>query len=72
MYGAEIWTHWKIDHKYLESFKMWCWRRMGKINYTYRVRNEAVLRRVKRRNTLKTIKRRKVDRTGHIHVDTAF
>jgi len=36
----------KVDQKYLGSFKMWCWRRMAKINWTDRVRNE-VLRRVK-------------------------
>jgi hypothetical protein len=29
--GAEIWTFWKVDQKCLESFKIWCWRTMGKI-----------------------------------------
>jgi hypothetical protein len=23
-------TFWKVDQKYLESFEMWCWRRMKK------------------------------------------
>jgi hypothetical protein len=23
LYGAEIWTLWKVGHKYLENFKMW-------------------------------------------------
>jgi hypothetical protein len=45
-YGAETWTLRKIDKKYLESFEMWCWRRMEKISWTDRVRNE-VLHRVK-------------------------
>jgi hypothetical protein len=27
-YGAETWTLLNIDQKYLESFKMWNWRRM--------------------------------------------
>jgi len=26
---AETWTLRKIDQKYLESFKMWCWRNDG-------------------------------------------
>jgi hypothetical protein len=30
--GAETWTLRKVDHKYLESFEMWCWRRMEKIS----------------------------------------
>jgi hypothetical protein len=28
LYGAETWTLRKADQKYLESFEMWCWRRM--------------------------------------------
>jgi hypothetical protein len=31
--GAESWTLRKIYQKYLESFKMWCWRRMAKISW---------------------------------------
>jgi hypothetical protein len=29
----------EVDQKYLESFEMWFWRRMGKIIWTDRVRN---------------------------------
>jgi hypothetical protein len=66
-YGAEIWTLWKVDQKYLESFEMWCLRRMEKISWTDRVRNEEVLHRVKEeRNILRTIKRRKANCVGHI------
>jgi hypothetical protein len=55
-----------MDQKYLESFEMWCWRRMEKISWTDRVRNEEVLHRVKERNILHTIKRRKANWIGHI------
>jgi hypothetical protein len=27
LYGAETWTLRAADHKYLESFEMWCWGR---------------------------------------------
>jgi len=43
LYGAEIWTLWTVDQKHLESFEMWCWRRMEKISWTDHVRNEEVL-----------------------------
>jgi hypothetical protein len=67
LYGAETWTLWKMDQKYLESFEMWCWRRMEKISWTDRVRNEEVLHRVKEeRNILHTIKRRKANWNCHI------
>jgi hypothetical protein len=56
LYGAETWTLRKVDQKYLESFEMWCWRRM-EISWTDRVRNEEVLHRVKEeRNIVHTIK----------------
>jgi hypothetical protein len=66
-YGAETWTLRKVDQKYLESFDMWCWRRMEKISWTDRVRNEEVLHRVKEeRNILHKIQRRKANCIGHI------
>ena len=67
LYGAETWTLRQVDEKYLESFKMWCWRRMEKIIWTGRVRSEEVLHRVKEeRNILHTTKRRKATCSGHI------
>jgi hypothetical protein len=67
VYGAETWTLRKLDQKCLESFEMWCWRRIDKISWTDRVKNEEVLHRVKEeRNILHTIKRRKANWIGHI------
>jgi hypothetical protein len=67
LYGAETLTLRKLDHKYLESFEMWRWRRMEEISWTDRVNNEAILHRVKEeRNILHIIKRRKVIWIGHI------
>jgi len=34
LYGAETWTLRAVDQKHLESFEMWCWRRMEKIIWT--------------------------------------
>jgi hypothetical protein len=66
-YDAETWTLWKVDEKYLESFKMWCWRRKEKINWTNHIRNEGILHGVKEeRSTKRTIKRRKANWTGHV------
>ena len=45
-YGAETWTLRAADQKYLESFEMWCWRRMERISWTDHVRNEDELLRV--------------------------
>jgi len=66
LYGAETWTLRAVDHKHLESFEMWCWRRMEKICWTDYVRNEEVLLRVKeQRNILHEIRKRKANWIGH-------
>jgi predicted DNA-binding ribbon-helix-helix protein len=65
--GSETWTLQKVYQKYLESTEMWFWKRMKKINWTDRVRNEEVLHRVKEeRNITRTIKGRKGNWIGHI------
>ena len=56
LYGAGTWTLRAVDQKHLESFEMWCWRRMEKISWAEHVRNEEVLLRVKeQRNILHEI-----------------
>jgi hypothetical protein len=55
------------DHKYVESFEIWFWRRMEKISWTDHVRNEEVLLRVKEQgNSLHEIRKRKANWIGHI------
>jgi hypothetical protein len=64
--GAETWTLWKADQKYLECFEMWCWRRMEKISWTDRVRTEVLPKVKGERNILYTLKRRKANWIGHM------
>ena len=67
LYGAETWTLRAVDKKHLESFEMWCWRRMEKISWTDRVRNEEVLLRVnEQRDILHALRKRKANWIGHI------
>jgi hypothetical protein len=54
--GTESWTFRKVHRIVLGSLEMWCWRRMEKICWTDRVRNEEVLQEVKdARNFLSTV-----------------
>ena len=64
--GAETWTYWTIDQKYMESFEMWWWRRTEQIIWADHVRKEEVLQNVKDINILHTIKRRKANWILHI------
>ena len=67
LYGAETWTLRAADQKYLESFEMWCWKRMEKISWTDHVRNVEVLLRVnEQRNILHEIRKWKANWIGHI------
>jgi hypothetical protein len=62
LYVAETWTLRSMDQKHLESFEMWCWRRVEKISLTDHVRNKDVLLKVKeQRNILHEIRKRKAN-----------
>lgn len=50
---------------YLESFEMWCCRKM-KICWTDRVRDEVLQSGTEKRNILITIKKRKANWIGHV------
>ena len=63
---AETLTNQKADQKNLETFEMWCWRRMDKISWTENVRSKALQRGKEERNILCSIQRRKINSTGNI------
>ena len=52
LYGAETGMLRAVDQKQLESFEMWCWRRIEKISWTEHVRNEEVLLLVKEQRNI--------------------
>ena len=43
LHGAESWTLRDVNQNYFERSKIWCWRRMEKIDWTDLVKNEEVL-----------------------------
>jgi hypothetical protein len=42
VHGCETWTLWKVDVKCLESFVIWCWRRMENTSCSDSVKNEIL------------------------------
>jgi hypothetical protein len=65
--ASETWKLRKSERKYLESFEMWCWRRMEKIKWPEKVTNEQVLERLGEKKTLlNNILCRKANWIGHI------
>jgi hypothetical protein len=61
MYGAETWTLRKADQKYLGCFEVWCQRRMEKISWTDRVKNEDQSQGVKKHRTYNKAKEGQLD-----------
>ncbi|KAJ2952534.1 hypothetical protein O0L34_g6852 [Tuta absoluta] len=67
LYGSEAWTLTEAMAKRIQAFEMWVYRRMLRISWTDKVRNDIVLQRMnKKLEVLNTIKRRKLEYFGHI------
>jgi hypothetical protein len=64
--GAETWRIRAADQKHMESFEMWCWRRMEIIRWTDHVRNGVLIRVKEQRNILHEISKWKAKWIGHI------
>jgi len=60
-YDAATWTLRKVDQKYVESFEMWCWRRIERIRWIDRMKKEVLHGVKEERNVLNTVKRRKAE-----------
>jgi hypothetical protein len=66
LYGAETGTVWGLDQKQLESFEVWCWRKMETNIWADHLRNEVLLMVKEQRNILHEISKRKANWIGHI------
>jgi hypothetical protein len=67
LYRSEGWTIGKTNQKRIEAFETWCRRRMMKIKWTEKVRNEKVYRRIGEQRTLwSTIHQRRTRWVGHV------
>ena len=43
MYGCESWTIKKAGHQRIDTFELWCWRRLLRVPWTARRSNQAIL-----------------------------
>ena len=43
MYGCESWTVKKAEHRRIDAFEMWCWRRLLRVPWTARRSNQSIL-----------------------------
>ena len=43
MYGCESWTVKKAEHRRIDAFELWCWRRLLRVPWTARKSNQSIL-----------------------------
>ena len=46
MYGCESWTIKKAEHRIIDAFVLWCWRRLLRIPWTARRSSQSVLKEI--------------------------
>ena len=46
MYGCESWTIKKADHRRIDAFELWCWRRLLRVPSTARRSNQFILKEI--------------------------
>ena len=46
MYGCESWTIKKTENRRIDTFELWCWRRLLKVPWTARRSNQSILKEI--------------------------
>ena len=46
LYGCESWTIKKTDHWRIDTFELWCWRRLLRVPWTARRSNQPILKEI--------------------------
>ena len=46
MYACESWTVKKAEHRRIDAFELWCWRRLLRVPWTARRSNQSILKEI--------------------------
>ena len=46
MYGCESWTVKKTEHRRIDAFELWCWRRLLRVPWTARRSSQSILKEI--------------------------
>ena len=46
MYGCESWTIKKAEHRRIDAFELWCWRRLLRVPWTARRANQSIVKEI--------------------------
>ena len=46
IYGCESWAIKKAEHRSIDAFELWCWRRLLRVPWTARRSNQSILQEI--------------------------
>ena len=46
MYGCESWAIKRAEHRRIDAFELWCWRRLLRVPWTARRSNQSILKEI--------------------------
>ena len=52
MYECESWTIKKAEHRRIDAFELWCWKRFLRVSWTARRSNQSILKEISPENSL--------------------
>ena len=67
MYGYESWTIKKAEHRRIDAFELWCWRRLLRVPWTARTSNQSILKEISSEYSLEGLMLKlKLQHFGHL------
>ena len=67
MYGCESWTINKAEHRKIDAFELWCWRRLLRVPWTARRSNRSILMEISPEYSLEWLMLKlKLQHSGHL------
>ena len=67
MYGCESWTVKKAEHRRIDAFELWCWRRLLRVPWAARRSNQSILKEISPEYSLEgLILKLKLQYFGHL------
>ena len=67
LYGCESWNVKKAEHRRIDAFELWCWRRLLRVPWTARRSNQSILKEISPGTSLEgMILKLKLQYFGHL------
>ena len=67
VYGCECWTIKKTEHRRIDAFELWCWRRLLRVPWTARRPDQSILKEINPEYSLEGLMLRlKLQCFGHL------